>query len=176
GDRGAIVAHGDRDERSRARISIERRSEGAKERERLEIDADDLEIRRAAGVEIALHDLPVGDDEQDAPERRAVRTLALVQNDVVEDGLVERDREHLFRTEADRVLELTLVAHSLDLEDTDADAVVGDAEPDALLRQLVPVEEAPQSARQGVRVANLTGHDEAGLERLTNDLAELGCP
>ena len=85
-----------------------------------------------AGVDVAVDELAVGDDEQDAADRadpssstRSSRTL------VVEHRLVERDRQRLLGAEANRVRELLRVVDPGDLEGADADPVVGDAEPHA---------------------------------------------
>ncbi len=104
----------------------------------------------------------------------AVLALALVEDDVVEHGLVERDRKDLLGAEADRVLELLLVRDSVDLEDAHADPVVRDTEPNAALRKLVELEEALERVAQRVRVADLAGDDEAGLERLAERVDQLG--
>ena len=130
---------------------------------------------RRHACEVAVDDLAIGDDEEDALPLGAVLAHLLVEDDVVEHGLVERDREHLLGSEADRVLELQRVGDALDLEDADADAVVGDPEADAALRQLVKLEEALQRVAERLGVANLARDDEARLERLAEDLDELGC-
>jgi hypothetical protein len=67
--------------------------------------------------------------------------VLLVEDDVVEHRLVERNREHLLGTEADGVLELLRIGDALDLEDADADAVVRQTQPNAALRELVQLEE-----------------------------------
>ena len=106
----------------------------------------------------------------------SVLALALVEDDVVEHGLVERDRKHLLGAEADRVLELLRVGDAFDLEDAHADPVVGDAEPNAALRKLVELEEALERVAERVRVADLARDDEARLERLAEDLDSSGAP
>ena len=62
------MADGDGDERAALRARTRGRGLGdrAQERERLEVDADDLEPGLPAGVDVAVDELAVGDDEQDA--------------------------------------------------------------------------------------------------------------
>ena len=155
-------------------VALGRRLERAQQRERLEVDPDDLQARPATRLQVAIDDLAVGDDEEDALPLGPVLAHLLVEDDVVEHGLVERDREDLLGAEADRVLELLRVRDAVDLEDAHADAVVGDAEPDAPLRKLVQLEEALERVAERIRVADLARDDEAGLERLAEDLDQLG--
>ena len=66
------MADGDRDESAALDagqgLQVGRRlREGAQQRERLQIDADDLEPRLAAGIGVAVDEVAVGDDEQDPP-------------------------------------------------------------------------------------------------------------
>src|SRR3954470_2051979 len=75
---------------------------------------------------------------------------------------------------ANGVRELLLVADAGDLEGADTDAVVCDAEADALLRQAVRREEGLQRLRERVRVAQLAADDDARVERGACDLQELG--
>ena len=146
----------------------------AQQRERLVVDADDLQPGAPTRLEVAVDDVPVCDDEQDAPPLGAVLRRALLEDDVVEYRLIERDREDLLRPEANRVLEHLRVGDALDLECPDADAIVRDSEPHGVLRQLVKVEEPLQRVAQGLGVADLAGDDETGLERLACDVHELG--
>ncbi len=155
-------------------LSSRRSLERAQQGECLEVDPDDLQAGASARLQVAIDDLTVGDDEEDALPRGAVLALALVEDDVVEHGLVERDRKNLLGAEADRVLELLLVPDSVDLEDAHADPVVRDAEPNAALRKLVELEEALERVAQRIRVADLARDDEAGLERLTERVDQLG--
>ena len=92
---------------------------------------------------------------------------------VVEDGLVERDRERLVRAEAHGVRELALVVDAVDVERADADAVRPDAEPDAAARKLVVGEEPVERRRERRDVAHLAADDDAGLERTPRELHEL---
>ena len=101
---------GDERTRSAAARSAVRGGDGAQQRERLEVDPDDLEPRLAAGVDVAVDELAVGDDEEHAPERLAVLGHALGEHLVVEHRLLERDRQHLLRAEANRVRELLRIA------------------------------------------------------------------
>ena len=174
GDRRAIVADRDRDEPAGRLVSSCRSLERAQQGERLEVDPDDLQAGAPARLQVAIDDLAVGDDEEDALPGRAVLALALVEDDVVEHGLVERDRKNLLGAEADRVLELLLVRDAVDLEDAHADPVVRDTEPNAALRKLVELEEALERVAQRIRVADLAGDDEAGLERLAERVDQLG--
>ncbi len=173
GDRGAVVADGDRDERAPAGEGIAGCGKRAKKRERLEIDADDLETRPATGLQVAVDDLAVRDDEKDPENGRAVLVRTVVEDDPVEHRLVERDREDLLGTEANRVLQLAGVGDPFDLEHANADAVVGDPEADTFLRKLVQLEKSRERAREGDRVANLPRDHHTGLERLPNSLDEL---
>ena len=124
-------------------------------------------------MEVPIDDLAVGDDEQDPLPRRPVLAHGLVENDVVENRFVERDREHLFGPEADGVVELLRVADTFDLEDANADPVVREPEPDSALGQLVELEEALQRDAERLGVPDLAGHDDARLERLAEDIDEL---
>src|SRR5262249_25546054 len=73
-----------------------------------------------------------------------------------------------------RVRQLLLVVDAGDLERADAYAVVGDAQPDALLRQVVRGEELLQRLRERVRVAELAADDDPRLERRARGLQQLG--
>ena len=89
-----------------------------------------------AGLDVAIDEVAVGDDEQHAVDEPPVRRSRSAQDLVVEHSLVDRDRQGLLGAEADRVLEL-LRAHrgAGDVEDADVDAVVRDAEADVALRE-----------------------------------------
>ena len=99
---------------------------------------------------------------------------ALLEDDVVEYRLIERDGQHLLRPEANRILEHVRVGDAFDLEGPYADAIVRDTEPHGVLRQLVKVEETLQRVAKRLRVADLAGDDDTGLERLARDVHELG--
>ena len=92
---------------------------------------------------------------------------------VVEDGLVERDRQGLVRSEPNDVAELALVVDAFDVDRAHADAVGADAEPDAPARKLVVGEEAVERRRERRNVAHLAADDDAGLERNPRELHEL---
>jgi len=92
---------------------------------------------------------------------------------VVEDGLVERDRKSLVRSEANDVAELALVIDAFDVDRAHADAVGADAEPDAPARKLVVSEEAVERRRERRNVPHLAADDDAGLERNPRELHEL---
>ena len=160
--------------RSAAAALDVRRRDGAQQREGLEVDPDDLEPRLAAGVDVAVDELAVGDDEEHAPQRLAVLGHALGEHLVVEHRLLERDRQHLLRTEADRVRELLRILDPGHLERADADPVVGDPEPHAALRQLVGGEERLQRHRERLGIAQLAVDDDPVLERDAGGLDELG--
>ena len=159
--------------RSEPVARVVRRGDGAQQRERLQVDPDDLEPGLAAGVDVAVDELAIGDDEEHAPERLSVLGDALGEHLVVEDGLLERDRQHLLRPEADRIRELLRVLDPRHLEGADADPVVGDAEPDAALGQLVLGEEGLERDRQCLGVAQLAVDDDAVVERGASRLDEL---
>ena len=74
GEGAAVVADRDRDESAavdpRQGLEVGRGlRQRAQERKRFEIDADDLETRLAAGIGVAIDEVAVGDDEQDAARR-----------------------------------------------------------------------------------------------------------
>ena len=155
------------------RVRRQRVAEGAQQRERLEVDAREPQAGLLAGRDVAVDQLAVGDDEQDAPDELAVVVRPLAEDVVVEHGLLDRDRERLLGAVADRVLELLRVGDAGDLEDADADPVVGDAEPHALARKLVLAEERAQRVGEQLRLAQLAADDDAVLEALARDLDEL---
>ena len=97
----------------------------------------------------------------------------LAEHLVVEDGLVDRNREGFLRAEMDRVRQLLRVVDPDDVEGADTDAVVGDPEADALARQLVLLEELLQGHREGFRVAQLAAYDDPVLEGLAREAVQL---
>ena len=137
-----------------------RRGDRAQEREGLEVDADDLEPGLLAGVDVAVDELAVGDDEQDAAHLLALVVDRLREHLVVEHRLLERNRQHLLRAEADRVRELLRIVDAGHLEGADADAVVGDPQAHAALGKLVALEELLQRDRERLRVAELAADDD----------------
>ena len=149
------------------------RSPSAQQRERLEIDAGQLDAGLLAGRDIAVDEVAVGDDEQYTPDRRAFLIKGLAENLVVEHGLLERNRERLLGAEANGVLELLRIVDAADVEGSDADAVARDAEPHGLLRELVVLEEQLQRLGEGLGLAQLAADDDAGLEVLPGDLHQL---
>ncbi len=153
-----------------------RRPECAQQRERLEVDAGERDAGLLARGHVALDELAIRDDEQDALHRSAVLVAALTEDVVVEHRLVERDRKRLLRAEADRVLELLLVVDAHEVENADADAVAGDAEPHVLARKLVLGEELLQREGECFGIAHFAADDDALLERLARHLNELGGP
>src|SRR6185312_6976849 len=88
-------------------------------------------------------------------------------------SLGERDRQHLLRAEAHGVAQKLLVLDARDLEHAHTDAVARDTQADALLRQLVLLEEETQRSGERLRVTQLAGDDDAALERHARHLQEL---
>src|SRR5262249_54775158 len=111
--------------------------------------------------------------EQDPARDAAVLLLALAEHLPVDDGFLDRDRQHFVRTEADGVLELVHVLDAADLEDPDADPVVRDSEANTLAGPLVALEEVLQCGREALEVAELAADDHARLEILARDLDQL---
>ena len=70
GDRRAVVADRDGDEPAGRLVSRRRSLERAQQGERLEVDPDDLQAGASARLQVAIDDLAVGDDEEDALPRR----------------------------------------------------------------------------------------------------------
>ena len=133
-----------------------------------------VEAGLAAREHVPVDELAVGDDEQHAAHDLAgLLVRGLLEHAPVEHCLLERDRQRLLRAEADRVRELALVVDAGDLERADADAVVRDAEPHALLRQLVLREQLLERRRERLDVAKLAADDDAVGERRARDLQEL---
>src|ERR1700693_5464776 len=99
---------------------------------------------------------------------------ALAEHVEVEDRLFDRNRERLLGAIPDCVFELAGILRSGDLEDADADAVVRDAEADALPWKLVLAEKQAQRLREQLRLAQLAADDQARFEVLARDLDELG--
>ena len=149
-------------------------AEGAQERERLEIDADELDAGLLASGHITVDEVPVGDDEQHAMGPCTLFVDGLPEDLVIEDGLFERDRQRLLGAKANGVLELLRVGDATDLERPDADAIACDAESHALLRKLVVLEEPLQCLGERFGLAKLAADDDSGIERLLCDLDELG--
>jgi len=78
--------------------------------ERLEIDTGDADARLLAGEDVALDELAVGDDEQNAPNGLpGLLVGGLVQQLPVEHGLLERDRQGFLCAKLDCVRELLRV-------------------------------------------------------------------
>ena len=157
-----------------ASLVLGRGGERAQKREGFEVDPREPDAGLLAGRHVAVDQLAVGDDEQDPADLVAVLVDAVAEHLVVEHCLLDRDRQHLLRAEADRVLELLRIVDPGDLEDADADAVVGDPEADALPRQLVLPEERAQLFGEELWLAQLPAYDETVVELLAGDLDELG--
>src|SRR5205085_7985241 len=84
------------------------------------------------------------------------------------------DRQRFLRAESDRVVGLLRIVDAVDVEGAHTDAVVRNTEPDAALGKLVLGEEVLEREPERVRVAKLAADDDAGTERLTSDLQQLG--
>src|SRR5947207_12218318 len=175
-ERRAVVADRDGDERRRrvAADAVLRGLQHAQQSERLEVDPDQRDARLLARVQVAVDQLAVRDDEQDPLRRLPLLVGALAEHVIVEHGLVNRDRQGLLRTKADRVRQLLLVVDTGNLERADADAVVGDTEAHAFLRKAVCREELLQSRGERIWIAQLAADDDSGLERRARDLQQLG--
>src|SRR5439155_2765491 len=175
-ERPTVVA--DRDDDNRrvcgALVLGARLSERPQERECLQVDPGQPQPRLLAGGDVAIDQLAIGNDEQDAHDRVALVVGPLAEDVVVEHRLLDRNRQHLLGTETDGVLELPWIGDAGDLEDPDSDAVVGDPEPDALARQAVLAEERAQRVRQQLWLAQLAADDQAVVDVLAPDLDELG--
>src|SRR5581483_2957341 len=151
-----------------------RRCERAQHRERLEVDSRQADACLAARGDVLVDELAVRDDEQHAARRDSGLRIGALREDLpVEHSLLERDRQCLLRAEPNRVGELLRIVDAADLEGAHADAVVGDAETDRLLRQLVLCEQLFQCAREGLDVAQLTAHDDTVLQRRACVLVQL---
>ena len=162
----------DRNEGS-ARVAADavlRRLQRAQQGECLEVDADEADAGLLARVHVAVDQLAVRDHEQDALRRVAFFVDAFAEDLIVQHRLVDRDRQRLLCAEPDRVGELLRVVDAGDLEGADADAVVGDSEPHALLGQVVSGEELLQGRRERIRVAELPPDHDSRLERLARNL------
>src|SRR5262249_21730045 len=139
-----------------------------------EVDSLELEARAAAGGDVAVDESAVRHDQEDPPRDRAVLARRLADDAPVEHGLVEGDREGVLRAETDRVRDLGRILDAGELEEADADPVVGDAETDAGAGQLVLLEEATQGQCEPLGIAYLAAADDAVRERRLGELEELG--
>ena len=99
-------------------------------------------------LDVALDRLAVGGDEQDLPVDGAALVDLLAHDAVVDDRLVDRDRDGLVGAEEHRVRELALVVDAGDVEAADADVVRREPEPDAAARQRVEREELVERGRE----------------------------
>src|SRR3954453_15981321 len=173
GDRegGAVVTDRHRDDGSR-RVAGERRSDGAQQGERLEVDRENLDVRLPAGGDVALDRVAVRGGEHDAADTSAGVVEGLRDDVVVEHRLVDRDRERLVGPEADRVLELALVVDPYEVEGAHADTVRRDADADAAPRKLVRAEELVERRRERGDVAHLAGDDDATRQRAACELEQ----
>src|SRR5205085_10137839 len=96
----------------------------------------ELQAGAAAGVRVAVDEVAMREDDQDAPFSLLACTF-LADHDVVEHGLGDRDRQYFLSAEANRVRELLRILHRRNLQDANADAVRGNAEAHAASRELV---------------------------------------
>ena len=144
--------------------------DGAQQRERLEIDPDQLQLRDPARLDVVVDRLAVRSRENDAARQRPGVVDRLADHVVVEHRLIDRDRERLVGAEPHRVAELAIVFDSLDVQCSDADAVRADAEANATARQLVLGEEPVERLAERRHVTNLAGDDDAGRQRCPREL------
>src|SRR5581483_278322 len=172
GEGRAVMADRDCDEGGVT--AVVRLLERPKERERLEVDANEADAGLTARADVAVDEVAIGDHEEDALDRPALGVDRRLEHAVVEDGLVEWDRQRLLRTELDGVPQLLVVVDADDVEDAHADAVRRDAETNVLPRELVPREERLQCVGERVGLAQLSRDDDALRERLACDLQKLG--
>ena len=169
GERRPVVANRDGNDCGLRRVRT-CRGHSAQKRERLEVDPDQLDSGLLAGGRVAVDRLAVGGNDEDAAVDLAGLVDRLAQNVIVENSLVERDRDGLVGAEANRVRELPVVLDAGDLEGADADAVRRDAEADAAARQPVLREELVERARERRHRTNLAGNDDPGREILPSEL------
>src|SRR5439155_10644724 len=101
---------------------------------------------------------------------------AFAEHLVVEHCFVDRNRQCLLCTEANRVRELLGIFDARDLEGADTDPVVGDAETDSTLRQPMRGKELLERLGECVGITQLPADDNAGLERSTRNLLQLRRP
>ncbi len=168
----------DRDRNDGAALGAGKRvvwlGDGTEECKCLEVDADDLQTRLLARIDVAIDELAVGDDEENTADGLPFGVDRLGEHLVVEHRVLDRDRQHLLRTEANRVRKLLRVVDADDVERSDADPVVRDSQADAALREVVTLEEVPQRNGESLGVAELPADDDALVERLAHGLHELG--
>ena len=153
---------------------VARRRDRAQQREGLEVDPDELDPRLPAGGDVTVDQVAVREHEEDAAADLAFLVRRLAQHLVVEDGLVDRDREGFLRAELDRVRELLRVLDARDLQGADADPVRRDAEAHTALRKLVQLEELLQRLGQELGLAELAVRDDARVERPARELEHFG--
>jgi len=89
---------------------------------------------------------------------------------VVEDRVLDRNRQRLLSAEANGVVELARVVDACDLERAHTDAAVRDAEANVAARKVMLVEELAQGLGELLRLAQLAAHDDAVLELLPCDM------
>ena len=164
----------DRDGDNCRLVAVGRRRECAEKSERLEVDPGERQPGKTARLHVALDEVAMRDDEQNAPQALAAVNLPLAEHAVVEHRLVEWDRQRLLSAETDGVEKLALVVDRRDLDAPHADAAAGDAETHTFLRQVVAVEERAQCICESFRVTELAAADDAARERNTRDPLELG--
>ena len=98
----------------------------SQERERFEIDPDELDAGLLAGLDIAIEQVAIGDDEQDAPRDASLLVLPFIEDLPVDHSLLDRDRQRLVGAEANCILELLDIVDAAEVERPNADAVVRD--------------------------------------------------
>ena len=102
-----------------------------------------------------------------------VPSVSVGDDAVVDDRLVDGDRDDLVRAEEHRVRELRLVVDAGDVEHADADRVRREPDADAAARKLADTEELVEAGREGGHVHDLAAGDDAGGQRLPLDLEQL---
>ena len=132
----------------------DRRRHGARERERLQVDGLDAEARLLGDLDEAGDHVALRGDEEDLLLARAFLAGDGGEDLVVQDGVVERDRDGFLRLELDRRLELLLVDER-ELHGTHDDLLIGhaQAEPAAGEPGLLP--EALELSGQALDVDDL---------------------
>ena len=138
------------------------------QRERLDVDAGQLDLRRVAGGRNAVDEVAVGDGEE-----HAIGGGRVLDDVVVEHRLFDRDRERLVGAEANRVGKLPRVVDGGPLEDADAGAAAADADADVLAREVGRREEGGDLVGECLGVPHLAAGDDVGRKRVPRGLDEL---
>src|SRR4051812_25909509 len=170
-ERAALGSHRDSDQRALLARRLLRWHERAEQRERLEVDAGELDTCAAAGRRVRVHELAIRDDEKNTLLGLAFLD-GLAKHLVVEQRLVDRNRQRLLGAETHGVRDLLRVLDPHQLDRPDTDPVVRDADPNVALRQAVPLEEELERLGERGDVLDLAAGDDPARNRLTGDLDE----